>query len=101
VLVSSATKKNLTDYLSEEIWRTFGMEQDASWILGSTGHEISGCCVQASTRDFARFGQFMLGGGMAEGKPVLPDGWIAAATTKQADTDEARIGLWLSMVDHG
>ena len=53
------------------------MEQDASWILGSTGHEISGCCIQASTRDFARFGLFMLGGGMAEGKPVLPDGWIA------------------------
>ena len=92
VLVSSATKKNLTDYLSEKIWRPFGMEQDASWILGSTGHEISGCCIQASTRDFARFGLFMLGGGMAEGKPVLPDGWIAAATTKHADTDEAGYG---------
>ena len=102
VLVSSATKKNLTDYLSEKIWRTFGMEQDASWILGSTGHEISGCCVQASTRDFARFGQFMLGGGMAEGKPVLPDGWIAAATTKQADTDRPGLGYgyqWWTMDD--
>ena len=86
VLVSSATKKNLSDYLSEKIWRPFGMEQDASWLLGSTGHEISGCCIQASTRDFARFGLFMLGGGIADGKPVLPDGWIAEATAKQADT---------------
>ena len=88
VLVSSATKKNLSDYLAEKIWRPFGMEQNASWLLGSTGHEISGCCLQASTRDFARFGLFMLGGGMAEGKPVLPNGWIAAATTKQVDTDQ-------------
>ena len=89
VLVSSATGKNLSDYLSEKVWRPFGMEQNASWLLGSTGHEISGCCIQASTRDFARFGLFILGGGMAQGKPVLPDGWIAAATTKQADTPQA------------
>jgi CubicO group peptidase (beta-lactamase class C family) len=80
VLVSKATSKKLSDYLSEKVWAPFGMEQDASWLLGSTGHEISGCCIQASTRDMARFGLFMLGGGMIGGKPVLPDGWIAAAT---------------------
>ena len=88
VLVSSATKKTLSAYLSEKIWTPFGMEQDASWLLGSTGHEISGCCIQASTRDFARFGLFMLGGGVVDGKAILPDGWIAAATTKQADIGE-------------
>jgi CubicO group peptidase (beta-lactamase class C family) len=102
VLVSSATKKNLSNYLSEKIWRPFGMEQDASWLLGSTGHEISGCCVQASTRDFARFGLFILGGGIAEGKSVLPDGWIAAATTKRADIDDAEFGYgyqWWTMND--
>lgn len=92
VLVSSATKKKLSDYLSEKIWAPFGMEQDASWLLGATGHEISGCCIQASTRDYARMGIFMLGGGVAGGKPVLPDDWIAAATTKQADIGEQENG---------
>lgn len=87
VLVSSATGKNLSDYLSEKIWRPFGMEHDATWLLGPTGHEISGCCIQASTRDFARFGLFILGGGNAKGKPVLPDRWIAEATAKHADTN--------------
>jgi CubicO group peptidase (beta-lactamase class C family) len=85
VLVSSATGKPLSAYLSDKIWKPFGMEREATWLLGSTGHEISGCCMQASTRDFARMGLFMLGGGMAGGKPVLPDGWIAAATTKRAE----------------
>jgi CubicO group peptidase (beta-lactamase class C family) len=85
VLVSSATKKTLSAYLSEKVWKPFGMEQDGVWMLGSTGHEISGCCVSASLRDYARFGQFILGGGMAGGKPVLPDDWLASATTKQAD----------------
>lgn len=102
VLVSSATKKNLSDYLSEKIWRPFGMEQDASWLLGSTGHEISGCCIQASTRDFGRFGVFMLGGGIANGKPVLPEGWSAAATTKQVETTPPGYGYgyqWWTMND--
>ncbi len=85
VLVSSATGKELAAYLSEKIWAPFGMEQDASWLLGSTRHEISGCCIQAATRDFARFGMFMLDGGEIDGQPVLPEGWIEAATTSQVD----------------
>ncbi|MBX4389710.1 serine hydrolase, partial [Mycobacterium tuberculosis] len=47
VLVSRATGKTLSDYLSARVRAPVGMEQDASWLLGSTGHEISGCCVQA------------------------------------------------------
>ncbi len=85
VLVSSATHKNLSAYLSEKVWKPFGMEQDAIWLLGNTGHEISGCCISASLRDYARLGLFILGDGIAGGKPVLPDDWIAQATTKQAD----------------
>ena len=92
VLVSSATKKKLSDYLSEKVWAPFGMEQDASWLLGSTGHEISGCCIQASTRDYARFGVFMLGGAIVDGKAILPDDWLSPATTKQADIGVAGKG---------
>jgi CubicO group peptidase (beta-lactamase class C family) len=92
VLVSSATNKKLSDYLSEKVWAPFGMEQDASWLLGSTGHEISGCCIQASVRDYARFGVFMLGGAVVDGKPILPDDWITPATTKQADIGVAGKG---------
>ncbi len=85
VLVSEATGKPLADYLSEKIWAPYGMQQDASWLLGSTGTEISGCCIQAATRDMARFGQFIMDGAMIDGTSILPEGWIAAATTKQAD----------------
>ncbi|NQX90426.1 MAG: serine hydrolase [Halioglobus sp.] len=83
VLVSAATGKTLADYLSEKIWGPFGMQQDATWLLGPTGHEISGCCIQAATRDFARFGLFIMGGGKVQGRMILPQGWIAAATTRQ------------------
>jgi CubicO group peptidase (beta-lactamase class C family) len=85
VLVSRATGRNLAGYLSEKIWAPYGMAQDATWLLGNDGHEISGCCIQASVQDFARFGQFMLEGGKVGGQDVLPEGWVEAATVTQAD----------------
>ena len=54
-------------------------------MLGNTGHEISGCCISATLRDYARLGLFISGGGMAGGKPVFPADWLAQATSKQAD----------------
>ena len=85
VLVSQATGKTLSEYLSEKIWKPFGMEQDAVWMLGSTGHEISGCCISATLRDYARFGQFIAEGGKVHGKSILPADWLPQATTKRAD----------------
>ena len=85
VLLTRATGKPLASYLSEKIWVPAGMEQKATWVLSSTGQEISGCCIQAATRDFARFGQFILDGARAGGQPVVADGWLAEATTRRTD----------------
>ena len=86
ILVREATGRNLADYLSEKVWAPFGMEQDATWLLSNTGSEISGCCIQASTRDMARFGMFAMGGGMAGGARVVPEGWFEEATTPAFET---------------
>lgn len=85
VLVSSATKKPLAQYLQEKVWQPAGMEAPATWLLSKTGHEIAGCCLQAATRDYARFGLFVLSGGKAGGKQIVPEGWFAQATVKQKD----------------
>jgi CubicO group peptidase (beta-lactamase class C family) len=85
VLVSQATGKTLSEYLSEKIWKPYGMEREAVWMTGTTGHEVSGCCISATLHDYARIGQFILDGGKAHGKEVFPKDWIAQATTKQAD----------------
>ncbi len=83
ILVANATKRPLSEYLSEKIWQPAGMEQQATWILSRTGKEISGCCIQAATRDFARFGLFILDGARIDGKSIVPDGWLAEATTER------------------
>lgn len=85
VLVSSATKKPLSEYLQEKIWQPAGMEAPGTWLLGASGHEIAGCCIQAATRDYARMGLFVLANGNAGGKQIVPTDWFAQATVKQKD----------------
>ena len=83
ILVSEATGKPLSQYLSEKIWMPAGMEQQATWILSRSGREISGCCIQAATRDFARFGLFILNGARAGGQSIVPNGWLQDATSER------------------
>ncbi|MBC6958844.1 MAG: class C beta-lactamase-related serine hydrolase [Lautropia sp.] len=83
IVLGAAIGKPLSEYLSEKIWKPAGMEQQATWILSRSGKEISGCCIQAATRDFARFGLFILNGARVDGQSIVPDGWLAEATTER------------------
>ena len=86
VLVSRAVGMPLAGYLSDKIWRPFGMEQDAAWIVDDEGFERGGCCLAMTLRDYGRYGLFMLGDGRIGDAQVLPDGWVATATRKQIAT---------------
>ncbi len=83
VLVSQATGQPLADYLSDKIWRAYGMEHDAEWMIDDVGHEQGGCCLAMTLRDLGRFGQFVLDGARTDGQPIVPDTWLAEATRDQ------------------
>jgi CubicO group peptidase (beta-lactamase class C family) len=102
VLLVRAVKKPLATYLSEKIWVPAGMEQQATWLLSRSGNEISGCCLQAAARDWARFGLFVLGGARVGGQSIVPDGWIGEATTTRADIGRPERGYgyqWWTYAD--
>lgn len=91
-LVQQATGKPLATYFAEKVWGPAGMEQQATWLLSKTGNEIAGCCVQAAARDYARMGLFILNGAVVNGQSILPEGWLAEATTKRTGIGEAGRG---------
>jgi CubicO group peptidase (beta-lactamase class C family) len=72
----------LADYLADRIWTRVPMAADATWWLDApNGVEIGGSGISATLRDYARFGLFILNGGVAGGEHILPDGWTTEATT--------------------
>lgn len=76
VLVRNATRQPLATYLSERVWKRYGMEAEAVWMVDQAGHEVSGCCLSVSLRDYARMGQLALEGG----KGIVPANWFGEAT---------------------
>ena len=96
-LLRSAIGNNLSTYLSEKIWKPFGMEYDAYWVLSEDGGgEFGGSSLNATLRDYARIGLFaMRNGVLRNGEAVLPDGWMAESTMPSADFAEYGYLWWL------
>ena len=89
-ILRGAVGRTLSEYLEQRIWRPYGMEHDATWWLESpNGIEIGGSGFSATLRDYGRFGQFLLDGGVAGGDSVLPRGWIGEATVPRRLRDGA------------
>jgi CubicO group peptidase (beta-lactamase class C family) len=97
-IVHGAVGKPLAEYLSEKIWVPYGMEADANWWLDSPdGVEIGGSGLSATLRDYGRFGQFILEGGVIDGVSILPEGWTtdAAGPTTLKDGSQLDYGyMW-------
>ena len=83
ILVANATGKGLARYLSEKLWKPYGMERDAIWMVDRGGMERGGCCMSMTLRDYARIGLLTLEGGKAAGRQVVPEWYIREATTDQ------------------
>lgn len=97
-VLAAATKKPLATYLSDKLWSRYAMEADANWwLLSPDGMEYAAGGINATLRDFGRFGQFILDDGMIGGERVLPEGWVAQAGSPKVLGDGTAIDygyLW-------
>lgn len=87
--------KPLAEIITEKVWQPLGMEADATWSqhrVGDKGRALGYCCLNARTRDYARFGQFYLETslGRETAPDLLPDG--RAQTLSQPATDVHKTG---------
>ena len=82
LILERATHMTLSGYLEKKIWQPLGMEFDATWSIDKkkNGMEKAFCCINATARDFARFGRLYLNGGNWNGKQVVPAEWVALST---------------------
>jgi len=96
-IVEGATHKPLAQYLSEKIWKPWGMESDAKWQLESpNGMGFGGGGLLATLRDFARLGLLVQSDGVIDGKRMVPQGWFdEAGSAKEINGKPVEYGyLW-------
>ena len=92
-LIEPVTKQRMAHYMEQRLWQPAGMEFDSTWMLDGPediGRELSGGGLNATLRDYGRFGLMMAHGGKANGRQLISQDWVKAATT--ADRDAIQYG---------
>jgi CubicO group peptidase (beta-lactamase class C family) len=85
ILVNRVTGEPLAEMLSRTIWQPLGMEHDATWLTDKEGGLETGyCCINATLREYARFGLMFLNGGRRGSAQIVPMSWVDAATNPQS-----------------
>jgi CubicO group peptidase (beta-lactamase class C family) len=87
MLVKRATGQTLARMLSDRIWKKLGTEFDATWLTDRPGPdslEAGYCCINATLRDYGRFGLLFLNKGKWNGEQIVPASWVEQATNPQS-----------------
>lgn len=84
LVLESATGMPLAHYLAARLWGPMGAEAPAYWNTDLLGREFGLCCLNATLRDWARFGRLFLEGGEREGRQIIPAAWVAASVNPTA-----------------
>lgn len=85
MVLAGATKKSLTDYMQEKLWSRLGAEYDAEWLTDPTGTEMAFGGLNATLRDYARFGLLYLNRGINfKGEQLVSARWVKASVTPDA-----------------
>lgn len=96
-VLEGATHKPLAEYLSEKIWKPWGMEFEPKWQLESPkGMGWAGGGLAATLRDFGRIGLLVAADGVIDGKRIVPEGWFdEAGSAKEIGGKTVEYGyLW-------
>lgn len=104
-LVERSTGMSVAAYTERCLWEPLGAEADGYYIMDGepgVGREFSGAGFNATLRDFARFGQMVLDGGVADGRRIVPEDWIDRSTRPSGGEEQAGGGYglqWWTMAD--
>ena len=82
LVLERVTGTSVSEFMARRLWQPLGAEADASWSLDSerSGFEKMESGVNARPVDFARFGLLFLHGGAWNGRRIVSEDWVRAAT---------------------
>ena len=90
-ILESATGQNALDYADTQLFSKIGMT--AEWWTDEMGHAMTYCCIDTTTRDFARFGLLFARDGLWAGEQVVSEGWVKESTRVPENTDNPYYAL--------
>lgn len=87
-IIENATGQNVLDYADVELFSKIGMT--ATWWTDEAGHALTYCCIDATSRDFARFGLMVARSGKWGNDQVVSKAWLDEATVESVPLTAGR-----------
>ncbi len=84
MVIRGATGEDIPELLERHILAPLGMEAAPYYLTDGDGVSFVLGGLNATTRDYARFGQMMLQGGEWQGRQIVPRDWAMQSTAPQA-----------------
>jgi CubicO group peptidase (beta-lactamase class C family) len=73
--------RRLPQLVSELLWQPMGAAESASYTVDRAGYALADGGLNATLRDYARFGSLYLDDGRFNGRRILPEAWVEATRT--------------------
>jgi CubicO group peptidase (beta-lactamase class C family) len=91
LVLERVTGTSVSAFMAKTLWQPLGAEADATWNLDSesSGFEKLESGLNARPVDYARFGQLFLHNGRWNGRRIVSEDWVRAATGAEPTTDSA------------
>jgi CubicO group peptidase (beta-lactamase class C family) len=91
LVLERTTGMRISDFMATSLWQPLGAEGDATWSLDSkkSGFEKMESGVNARAVDYARFGLLFLHNGEWNGRRIVSEEWVRAATRADTTTGPA------------
>ncbi|MDQ2089475.1 serine hydrolase domain-containing protein [Marimonas arenosa] len=86
MVIRGATGRRIPELMQDKLIDFMGFEADPYFVADGyeTAFVLGG--LNLTTRDYARFGQMVLQGGVWQGRQVVPADWLEVSTTPSART---------------
>lgn len=92
-IAQKITGERILHYLGPRLFVPLGIAQP-TWQTSPQGIDTGGWGLSLTTPDIARFGQLYLQRGVWQGARLLPESWVAQATSRQVPNDPAENPDW-------
>jgi len=95
ICLREAVKMPIATYAAEKLWKPLGTEYAATWHTDKKeGLELTYCCFNAATRDFARMGAMVLHYGTYNNHHFVDSAFVATMMKERTDPVYGQ-AMWL------
>lgn len=96
LVIERASKRRYADFVGREVLVPVGAPGGQVWVNREGGLAHSGCCMMVPAEVWLRLAVLLLNDGVADGKRLLPAGYLKQMVTGTPQNPHYGLGVWLA-----